>query len=605
MSTEKSKDKQIAYLERKLRHSEQARRHFEILNDRNSSLLTKRYEELEKTNNELKHTLTKLKQKTDEALQASEQARLSQIKAEDAAQYKTEFMANMSHEVRTPLNAILGFTELLHNTPLSELQNDYLAQIDTSSKHLLDLINEILDFEKAEAGKLTLELCEFSPHALFNELSNMFSNNIISKQLDILFALSSNVPTSVVGDLFKLKKVLINLINNAVKFTDQGEIEIRATVAETTDQTCKIVFRVKDSGIGIRTEDQERLFLPFEQADGSTTRRYGGTGLGLSICKQIVELMQGEIWLESEYSKGSCFTLSLNFDLPSAQLDAASPNNYSARNDQSGEFAIVEQNAMHRLIDKDLLLVEDEPINRHLMQEFLKNTGLRLHIAENGKQAIQMAAEHNYDIILMDMQLPVMGGCEAARYIRDELGQLDTPIIALTANVIEGDRDKCYQAGMDDYLTKPVSSNALIKKIVYWINRDTPLRSGEYTLLYLPESAPGINIGKALDLCANRPALLHTLFLNFASNYALAAIEIAQALNRNSFATAHALAHKLVGAAAGIGADGLAETAREIQSLNDSYEKSRIGNLQARLEQQLQQVLDSIHNINAEKIGTH
>lgn len=379
-----------------------------------------------------------------------EQAKQS---AEAANVMKSQFLANMSHEIRTPLNGILGFLEMLMQTELSETQCDYVQDAKNASEILLNLINDILDFSKIEAGKMVLESKRF---ALRKEIENVVSimASKAGRELGLEIALEENLPDWVIGDSSRLKQVLLNLIGNAVKFTEKGFVRLSVERINAEEDSVVLHFRVSDSGIGIHDEQLGSLFQPFIQADPSTSRRYGGTGLGLSIVRELVMLMGGETWAESSLGVGSVFHFTVRFQ----PAEESSTDNESPDNEllplESGE-------APQLMTVPRILLAEDNAINAKLITVMLEYKGLKCDIAGDGSEAVKKYKEKDYDLILMDCQMPGMDGYEAAGIIRRECrGRKRPVIIAMTAHAMVGDREECLAAGMDDYISKPINMTA-------------------------------------------------------------------------------------------------------------------------------------------------
>ena len=395
--------------------------------------------------------------------EAERQLQRSKEIAEQSAKYREQFLANMSHEIRTPMNAIIGFARLLEKTNLSSLQKEYLEAINTSGDNLLVIINDILDLSKIEAGMLTFEQKEFDLHALLNQLAETFRIRANDKGIQLHLDLSSNLPQFVVDDPVRLNQVLFNLVGNSIKFTEKGQVQISVSTTAQKVLADKIIttlkFSIKDSGIGISKEKQLSVFESFSQASADTTRKFGGTGLGLTISKHLIELRNGHIHLESSPGKGSKFWFELDFELP---------NSPPLELPKSAE----KENIIPRP-DIYLLLVEDNELNQKLAQHILESFGMRYQVASNGQQALDLLEIENFDLILMDVQMPVMDGYETTKTIRHHFDppKQHTPVIALTAHAMRWEKEKCLKAGMNDFISKPFDPNDLYQKIVALVKR--------------------------------------------------------------------------------------------------------------------------------------
>jgi signal transduction histidine kinase/ActR/RegA family two-component response regulator len=378
--------------------------------------------------------------------------------AMDANKAKSQFLATMSHEIRTPMNSILGFSELLAEESLSESQKEYVQLIHNSSNTLLTLINDILDFSKIEAGKLTLERTETPLHVLLEEMESMFRPTASVKGLELAVLQCEEIPQTIWTDPVRIRQCLINLINNAVKFTQQGHIYVNVSSKQQQDKIV-IQFDIEDTGVGIPLNKQSNIFEMFVQADNSTSQKYGGTGLGLTITKKLAEMLGGDLTVISQPGVGSVFTLTI--DAGPAEKQKKTWNKY----EQAEEIQNLPEskNAPPSKKNQKILLAEDNPVNQQLMQVLLKKMGYEVALVDNGKLAVEAMEKDSYDIILMDIQMPEMNGLDATRSIRQK--GFKTPVIAITANALKGDREQCLEAGCDDYLPKPIDKYDLEEMI--------------------------------------------------------------------------------------------------------------------------------------------
>ena len=394
---------------------------------------------------------------------ALEEMRQAKEDAEQASRAKSEFVSRMSHELRTPLNAIIGFAQLLETEPLAPEHKEYVGLINTSGNHLLSLINAVLDHAKIEAGRMTLETIAYDFSATIDAVRSIVLEQAENKGLKFVADISARLPRYLVGDPMRVRQVLINLLTNAVKFTEQGSVELRVTAEET-----QLVFSVRDTGIGMDADALKRLFQPFSQADGSITRRYGGTGLGLMITRELIEAMGGRIDVDSAPGIGSCFWVWL----PLLAADSV-----------PAETSIAPMNGttITSLITGRVLLVDDNRVNQQMAGAMLDRLGLPYECASNGAEAVSRVASVDFSLVLMDMEMPEMDGVTATRAIREaELGQgrNPLPIIAMTANAMQEDRERCFAAGMNGYLSKPVGLVALEAELRRLFAGQAPLTQG-------------------------------------------------------------------------------------------------------------------------------
>lgn len=390
---------------------------------------------------------------TAEHERAEEMAR-AQVLAEQAARAKSEFLANMSHEIRTPLNAVLGFAHLASRINSDSKVSHYLERIHDSGEHLLGVVNDILEFSKLEAGKSVIAAEAFSLARAVEQSVDLIREKAADKGLELVVSVDSNVPLSLIGDQFHLAQILINLLSNAVKFTHGGSVVLRVNVLVMDRNAVRLSFCVSDTGIGIPAELQERLFQPFEQLDASLSRQFEGTGLGLAITKRLVDLMNGSISVSSVVGQGSQFTVQIPFALDSRPAVAA----------MAGELSEIKS-----WMGAHVLLVEDNKINREMAHDLLVLLGLKVSVAGEGMQALQMLDVDVFDLVLMDLHMPIMDGIAATAAIRKDDRFTELPIVALTADVLSANAQRLFDAGIDDLLRKPIDVSELESKLAKWI----------------------------------------------------------------------------------------------------------------------------------------
>lgn len=388
--------------------------------------------------------------------------------AERASESKSQFLANMSHEIRTPMNGVLGMADLLARTSLEERQRRYVSNIRLSGENLLTVINDILDFSKIEAGKFHLDKHDFNLRKIVEDQMGLFADGAHQKELTFSHSIADEIPSRVRGDSNRVRQILVNLVGNAIKFTDQGEIAVRLFQTDISGHTLRMRLEVSDTGIGIAAEDQPRLFNSFQQADNSPSRQYGGTGLGLSIVKQLANLMDGDVGLISTPGKGSTFLVDFSLEIAADKDDEKAENQpplYSTAGDG------LSSSASQSSLNARILLAEDNEINQLVAVEHLETFGCSVHVATNGRQAVDACQNGQYDLILMDCQMPEMDGFQAVQLIRkyeNDTGRR-TPIVALTAHALPEDRQKCLEAGMDDSLSKPFKAEQLFSIMERWL----------------------------------------------------------------------------------------------------------------------------------------
>jgi len=642
--------------------------------------------------------------------------------AEAANLAKSEFLANMSHEIRTPMNAIIGLGHLLRKTELTERQQDYSNKMMLSANNLITIINDILDYSKIEANKIVLERIDFDLFEVLHNVSNVTNVKAFEKGLHIHFVIHHEVPQMLVGDPYRLGQVLINLLNNAVKFTEKGEVSIEIERMEDADDGTNVTLRcfIRDTGIGMTKEQLSKLFRHFSQADMSTTRKYGGTGLGLVISKELVQLMGGRMQVDSEPGVGSCFSFTMKLEQSSRTfVNLPSDNTFRFKNvllvcdepemkrvlrSQLEQFrfqvTIVEtekevieqlfyggcfdliivdwklqqedsirlaerihqystspmqiivlitayhdpqltnrirytpiekvlyypmsqsqlynemlslfhkhmldkqpaahsqekQQKLSSLQDVRILLVEDNDINQQIASEMLKSMGAVVDIAENGEEALEMVDRSQYDVVLMDLQMPVMDGMEAARLMRVRSRLANVPIIAMTADAMKGVKEKVLEQGMNAYITKPFEPSQLYAVLHRFMK--TRRAAAESAVAAesasMPNELPGLRLAEALQRLRGNRAFYRGILQRFASDHAGAAQDIREAIAAQDDKQAELLMHTLKGVASNLGAADLAETAGELQACLLSNERERLHELLAVLDERIEVVLRSI-----------
>ncbi len=507
-------------------------------------------------------------------------------KAVQASQAKSTFLANMSHEIRTPINAIMGMTYLARKTVLTDQQRGYINRIDTSSRHLLGVVNDVLDYSRIESGKLSIERVRFSLAQVVRDVRHQVEQRAIEKGLTLTTFVAPGVPDTLVGDPLRLTQILVNFAGNAVKFTERGDVRIAIDTGEGPARpgTVGLSFSVSDTGIGISKAQQALLFRSFEQGDDSTTRRFGGSGLGLAICRQLAALKGGEVGVNSEPGVGSTFWLKAPFEI-AGSLDA-----------QAAAALVHAEPAA--LKGTRVLLVEDNDMNQEFALELLADVGCVTRLARNGQEALTLLRQADFDVVLMDLQMPVMDGLDATRAMRGIPGHEKTPVIAMTASVTLAEKDACLAAGMNGHLGKPIDADELFRTMLRWAPR--PPRAPtidpaapDATVASLP-AIDGLDLAAPLRRVGGNTALLLSLLRRFTDTRRLP-LDLKAALDADDWATAHRLTHTFRSSAATLDFHQAEAAATRLEAAIDARaDRLALDRLLAELRHVLEPVLVSL-----------
>jgi PAS domain S-box-containing protein len=525
---------------------------------------------------------------------------LAKQQADYANRAKSDFLAMMSHEIRTPLHGILGLTQLALEGDLDANLRNYLTHIQLSGEILLATINDILDFSKIEASRLDLEAIQFSLNDILQTISSSMVHRAKEKGLVLAFSISPEVPRVLIGDPLRLGQVLLNLVSNAVKFTERGKVDVEIALISKEAHQVELRFSVCDTGIGMTETQIEQMFRPFSQADNSISRRYGGTGLGLAISKSLIEMMGGTIEVESKIGQGSRFSFTLVF-LRSIDVEdgsfAQAPDEKMAQKRLS-EQAIAGADLL-KLHGKRILLVEDNVINQMVALEMLQRLGLLVSVAVDGEQAIAMIHKNPYDAVLMDIEMPGMDGYQATLKIRSNqhFSADKLPIIAMTAHALTGEREKALKGGMNDYVSKPVDAILLTHTLMRWLAPESkPGEADKHETTTVHDVLPAeilahLNTAAALTRLGGNMDLYERLLKKFHNDYASVVKQIRGALQVNDLVLAQRQAHTLKSVAAALGAEALSDTAKQLELAIKTGDQALFNNFLAETEDQINVVL--------------